>query len=32
METRLLNGDYLPDALGGVVRCQGAQALLERMR
>lgn len=31
METRLLNGDYLPDALGGVVRCQGAQALLERV-
>lgn len=31
METRLLNGDYLPDGLGGVMRCQGAQALLERV-
>lgn len=31
METKLLNGDYLPNGLGGVVRCQGAQALLERV-
>lgn len=31
MEARLSNGDYVPDGLGGVVRCQGAQALLERV-
>ena len=31
METKLLNGDYVPDGLGGVARCQGADALLERV-
>lgn len=31
MEARLSNGDYIPDGLGGVVRCQGADALLERV-
>lgn len=31
MEARLSNGDYIPDNLGGVVRLQGAQALLERV-
>lgn len=31
MEAKLSNGDYVPDNLGGVVRCQGAQALLERV-
>ena len=30
MEARIHNGDYIPDGLGGVVRCQGADALLER--
>ena len=31
MEVRIQNGDYIPDGLGGVVRCQGADALLERV-
>ena len=31
MEAKLSNGDYIPDGLGGVVRCQGAEALLERV-
>lgn len=31
MEIKLQNGDYVPDGLGGVVRCQGAEALLERV-
>ena len=31
MEPRLKNGDYIPDGLGGVARCEGAEALLERV-
>lgn len=31
MEIRIHNGDYIPDGLGGIVRCQGADALLERV-
>ena len=31
MEAKLFNGDYIPDGLGGVVRCEGADALLERV-
>lgn len=31
MEARIENGDYIPDGLGGIVRCQGADALLERV-
>lgn len=31
MEPKLKNGDYIPDGLGGVVRCEGAEALLERI-
>lgn len=31
MELKICNGDYIPDGLGGVVRCQGADALLERV-
>lgn len=31
MEARIHDGDYIPDGLGGVVRCQGADALLERV-
>lgn len=31
MELKICNGDYVPDGLGGVVRCQGADALLERV-
>ena len=31
MEPRIQNGDYIPDGLGGVVRSQGADALLERV-
>ena len=31
MEAKLFNGDYIPDGLGGVVRCAGADALLERV-
>ena len=31
MELKLINGDYVPDGMGGVVRCAGADALLERV-
>lgn len=31
MEAKLINGDYIPDGLGGIVRCSGAQALLQRV-
>lgn len=31
MEARIRNGDYIPDGLGGVARCRGADALLERV-
>lgn len=31
MELRIQNGDYIPDGLGGLVRCRGADALLERV-
>jgi phage gp46-like protein len=31
MEPRLENGDYIPDGVGGVVRCRDAEALLERV-
>lgn len=31
MEPRIHNGDYIRDGLGGVIRCQGADALLERI-
>lgn len=31
METKLKNGDYVPDGLGGVVRLSGSGALLERV-
>lgn len=31
MEARIQNGDYIPDGLGGVVRCRGTDALLERI-
>ncbi len=31
METKLSNGDYVPDGLGGVARCAGDDALLERV-
>ena len=31
MEPRIKNGDYIPDGLGGVVRCEGAEAVLERV-
>ena len=31
MEPKLKNGDYIPDGLGGVVRCEDAEALLERI-
>lgn len=31
MELRLLNGDYIPDGLGGVERCGGDEALLQRV-
>lgn len=31
MEPKILNGDYVPDGMGGVVRCAGADALLERI-
>ena len=30
MEIRLRDGDYLPDGLGGVERCDGGEALLQR--
>ena len=31
METKIKNGDYVPDGLGGVQRCAGAEALLQRV-
>lgn len=31
MELRIQNGDYIPDGLGGVIRCRGTDALLERV-
>ena len=31
METKLICGEYVPDGLGGVVRCSGADALLARV-
>lgn len=31
IETKLSNGDYVADGLGGVARCKGADALLERV-
>lgn len=31
MEPKLRNGDYVPDRLGGVVRLQNDQALLQRV-
>ena len=31
MEAKLCNGDYIADGLGGVERCAGADALLERV-
>lgn len=31
MEAKIHDGDYVPDGLGGIVRCQGEDALLERI-
>ena len=31
MEAKIRNGDYSADGLGGVVRCRGVEALLERV-
>lgn len=31
MEAKLENGDYVPDGVGGVVRCADAEALLARV-
>lgn len=31
MEPKLIEGDYVPDGLGGIVRCSGAEALLQRV-
>lgn len=31
MEAKLINGDYVPDGLGGIQRCRGADALLQRV-
>lgn len=31
METKICNGDYVPDGLGGVARCRDEEALLERI-
>lgn len=31
MEIKLVNGDYIPDGLGGIQRCSGADALLQRV-
>ena len=31
-ELRLENGDYVPDGLGGVVRAEGAEAVLAQVR
>ena len=31
MEIKLVNGDYVPDGLGGIQRCSGSDALLQRV-
>ena len=31
MEPKLINGEYVPDGLGGIVRCSGDDALLARV-
>lgn len=31
MEIKLINGDYVPDGLGGIQRSSGADALLQRV-
>ena len=31
MEIKLIQGDYVADGLGGIVRCSGADALLARV-
>ena len=31
MEIKIRNGDYVPDGLGGVERCGGDEALLQRV-
>lgn len=31
MEIKLVQGDYVPDGLGGVRRCKGSDALLQRV-
>ena len=31
MEIKLVQGDYVPDGLGGVQRCKGSDALLQRV-
>ena len=31
MEAKLIQGDYVPDALGGIERCKGTGALLQRV-
>ena len=31
MEIKLVQGDYVPDGLGGIQRCKGIDALLQRV-
>lgn len=31
MEAKLIQGDYVPDGLGGIERCTGSDALLQRI-
>ncbi len=31
MEIKLVQGDYVPDGLGGIQRCKGKDALLQRV-
>lgn len=31
MEPKLIQGDYVPDGLGGIEQCQGSEALLQRV-
>ena len=31
MEIKLVQGDYVPDGLGGIQRCKGSDALLQRV-
>lgn len=31
MECKLINGDYVPDGLGGIQRSSGAEAVLQRV-